>query len=172
MRPLAWRPAYVALGSNLSEPARQVEAAFEALAQLPDTRLVARSSLWLARPMGPQDQPDFVNAVAGLLTTAEPRALLASLQAIERRLGKAEPVVRWGPRVIDLDLLLYGDLHIAEEGLVLPHPGLHQRNFVLYPLAEIAAELQVPGLARVRRLRDGVPAAGIERLAARGSGDD
>ncbi len=122
--------------------------------------------------MGPQDQPDFVNAAAGLLTTVEPRMLLASLQAIERRLGKTAPAVRWGPRAIDLDLLVFGDLRIAEEGLVLPHPGLHQRNFVLYPLAEIAAELQVPGLARVHRLRDGVPAAGIERLAARGSGDD
>jgi 2-amino-4-hydroxy-6-hydroxymethyldihydropteridine diphosphokinase len=169
---VAWRPAYVALGSNLADPIRQVQAAFAALAGLPDSRLIARSGLWRSRPMGPQDQPDFVNAAAGLLTTAEPRALLASLQAIERRLGKTAPAVRWGPRVIDLDLLVFGDLRIAEEGLVLPHPGLHQRNFVLYPLAEIAAELQVPGLARVRRLRDGVPAAGIERLAARGSGDD
>ena len=122
--------------------------------------------------MGPQDQPDFVNAAAGLLTTAEPRALLASLQAIERQLGRIAPAVRWGPRVIDLDLLVFGDLRVEEDGLVLPHPGLHQRNFVLYPLAEIAAELQVPGLARVRRLRDRVPAAGIERLAARGPGDD
>ncbi len=169
---MAWRPAYVALGSNLSDPARQVTAAFDALAGLPESRLIARSSLWRSRPMGPQDQPDFVNAVAGLLTTAGPQALLASLQAIERRLGKSAAAVRWGPRVIDLDLLVYGDLSIDEDGLVLPHPGLHQRNFVLYPLAEIAAELQVPGLARVRRLLAGVPAAGIERLAARGSGDD
>jgi 2-amino-4-hydroxy-6-hydroxymethyldihydropteridine diphosphokinase len=169
---LAWRPAYVALGSNLADPARQVEAAFAALAQVPETRLVARSGLWRSRPLGPQDQPDFVNAAAGLLTTTEPRALLASLQAIERRLGKSAPAVRWGPRVIDLDLLVFGDLCISQGGLVLPHPGLHQRNFVLYPLAEIAAELQVPGLARVRRLLAGVPAEGIERLAARGSGDD
>jgi 2-amino-4-hydroxy-6-hydroxymethyldihydropteridine diphosphokinase len=169
---LAWRPAYVALGSNLSEPARQVQAAFEALTELPDARLVARSSLWRSRPMGPQDQPDFINAAAGLLTTAEPRIFLAGLQAIERRLGKSAPAVRWGPRVIDLDLLVFGDLELDEDGLVLPHPGLHQRNFVLYPLAEIAAELQVPGLARVCRLLAGVPAAGVERLAARGSGDD
>jgi len=169
---LAWRPAYVALGSNLGDPARQVESAFEELSRIPDTRLVARSGLWRSRPLGPQDQPDFINAAAGLLTTASPRELLASLQAIERRLGKTAPAVRWGPRVIDLDLLVYGDLATVEAGLVLPHPGLHQRNFVLYPLAEIAAELQVPGLARVRRLRDGVEAANIERLAARGCGDD
>jgi 2-amino-4-hydroxy-6-hydroxymethyldihydropteridine diphosphokinase len=163
---VAWRPAYVALGSNLSDPARQVQAAFGALTELPDARLVARSSLWRTRPMGPQDQPDFVNAAAGLLTTAEPRTFLAALQAIERRLGKSAPGVRWGPRVIDLDLLVFGDLKLDEDGLVLPHPGLHQRNFVLYPLAEIAAELHVPGLARVCRLLAGVPAAGVERLAA------
>ena len=114
----------------------------------------------------------FSDATAGLLTTAEPRHLLASLQDIERRLGKTPPAVRWGPRVIDLDLLVLGDLRVAEVGLVLPHPDLHRRNFVLYPLAEIAAELQVPGLGRVSRLLEGVPAAGIERLAARGSGDD
>jgi 2-amino-4-hydroxy-6-hydroxymethyldihydropteridine diphosphokinase len=169
---VAWRPAYVALGSNLSDPRRQVEAAFTALAALPDARLIARSGLWRSRPMGPQDQPEFVNAVAGLLTTAGPREFLHQLRELERRLGKTEPAVRWGPRVIDLDLLVFGDLSVDEPGLVLPHPGLHQRNFVLYPLSEIAAELQVPGLARVSRLRERVSAAGIERLAARGSGDD
>jgi 2-amino-4-hydroxy-6-hydroxymethyldihydropteridine diphosphokinase len=169
---VAWRPAYVALGSNLSDPVRQVQAAFAALATLPQTRLIARSGLWRSRPMGPQDQPEFVNAAAGLLTTAEPRALLESLQAVERHLGKTAPAVRWGPRVIDLDLLAVGGLELAEPGLRLPHPGLHQRNFVLYPLCEIAAELWVPGLARVRRLRERVSPAGIERLAARGSGDD
>jgi 2-amino-4-hydroxy-6-hydroxymethyldihydropteridine diphosphokinase len=98
--------------------------------------------------------------------------LLADLQALERRLGKTEPAVRWGPRVIDLDLLAFADLVADEPGLTLPHPGLHRRNFVLYPLAEIAAELWVPGLARVGRLRDRVSPAGIERLAARGSRDD
>ncbi len=169
---MAWRPAYVALGSNLSDPVRQVQAAFAALAALPETRLVARSGLWRSRPLGPQDQPEFINAAAGLLTTAEPRTLLESLQAVERRLGKTEPPVRWGPRVIDLDLLAVGALEISEPGLQLPHPGLHQRNFVLYPLSEIAADLWVPGLARVCRLRERISPAGIERLAARGSGDD
>jgi 2-amino-4-hydroxy-6-hydroxymethyldihydropteridine diphosphokinase len=169
---MTWRPAFVAIGSNLSDPRRQVGAAFEALAALPDSRLVLRSGLWRTRPMGPQDQPDFVNAVAGLVTTLSPRELLGELQSIEKRMGRVEPAQRWGPRLIDLDLLLVGDLQSSEPDLTLPHPGLHQRNFVLYPLAEIAAEFWVPGLARVRTLRDRVSGEGIERFAARGSGDD
>ena len=168
---MAWRPAYVALGSNLSDPRRQVEGAFRALAGLADARLVARSNLWRSQPLGPQDQPEFVNAAAGLVTTIPAHEFLASLKALERELGKTEPVARWGPRLIDLDLLVFSDLRVDEPGLTLPHPGLHQRNFVLYPLSEIAAELWVPGLARVCRLRERVSPAGIERLAARGSGD-
>ncbi len=167
-----WRPAYVGLGSNLSDPRRQVERAFDAIAQITHARFVLGSGLWRSRPMGPQDQPEFVNAAAGLLTTLAPQALLVELQEIERRMGKTGPVVRWGPRVIDLDLLAVGDLRVDEPGLRLPHPGLHRRNFVLYPLAEIAAELWVPGLARVRALRERVSGEGIERLAARKSGDD
>jgi 2-amino-4-hydroxy-6-hydroxymethyldihydropteridine diphosphokinase len=166
-----WHPAYVALGSNLSDPARQVENAIDALAAMTGTRLVSRSSLWKSRPLGPADQPDFVNAVAGLLTTARPQAFLAALQALERRLGRTQPVVRWGPRVIDLDLLLFGDRRSDEPDLTLPHAGLHRRNFVLYPLAEIAAELWVPGHGRVRTLKLRVADDGLERLAARGSGD-
>jgi 2-amino-4-hydroxy-6-hydroxymethyldihydropteridine diphosphokinase len=169
---MRWQPAYVGLGSNLSDPRRQVETAFEALAAIDGTRLVLRSSLWLSRPMGPQDQPEYVNAVAGLLTQKKTRELLAELQAIERRMGKTGPEVRWGPRLIDLDLLVSGDTPVDEPGLRLPHPGVPQRNFVLYPLAEIAAELWVPGLARVGALRERVSGEGIERLAARESGDD
>ena len=168
---MAWRPAFVAIGSNLSDPARQVGTAFASLAGLADTRLVRRSRLWRSRPMGPQDQPEFVNAVAGLVTTQSPRELLGALQSIEQRMGRQPPPVRWGPRLIDLDLLLVGDLQSAEPGLVLPHPGLHQRNFVLYPLAEIAPELWVPGHGRVRSLREQVSGDGLEALAARGSGD-
>ena len=167
-----WRPAYVALGSNLAGPRRQVEQAFAALAALPDTQLISRSSLWRSAPMGPQDQPPFVNAAAGLLTQESAQELLAALKGIERQLGRTEPAVRWGPRVIDLDLVVFADLRMEEPGLTLPHPGLHQRNFVLYPLSEIAAELWVPGLDRVRRLRERVSAEGIERLDARGAGDD
>ena len=166
-----WRPAYVAVGSNLAGPRRQVEQAFAELAAIPDTRLVSRSSLWRTAPMGPQEQPPFVNAAAGLLTRQAPREFLAALKDIERRMGRTEPVVRWGPRVIDLDLIVFAGEQVEEPGLSLPHPGLHQRNFVLYPLSEIAAELWVPGLDRVGRLRERVSPAGIERLAARGSGD-
>jgi 2-amino-4-hydroxy-6-hydroxymethyldihydropteridine diphosphokinase len=161
-----WRPAYVALGSNLDDPARQVEAAFGQLAAVPESRLVLRSRLWKTRPMGPQDQPDFVNAVAGLLTRLEARPLLESLAAIEQRMGRVAPPRRWGPRVIDLDLLLLGDETRQEPGLTLPHPGLHQRNFVLYPLAEIAADLWVPGHGRVAALRRKVPGEGLEAISA------
>jgi 2-amino-4-hydroxy-6-hydroxymethyldihydropteridine diphosphokinase len=169
---MLWRPAYIGLGSNLSDPRRQVENAFEALARIAGSQLILRSRLWRSQPMGPQEQPEFVNAAAGLLTTKTPRELLAELQAIERRMGKTEASMRWGPRLIDLDLLAVGDLQADEPGLRLPHPGVHQRNFVLYPLSEIAADLWVPGLARVRVLRKRVSGDGIERLAARESGDD
>ncbi len=168
---MPWQPAYVALGSNLAEPARQVEAAIAALAAIKDTCLVRRSGLWKSRPMGPQDQPDFVNAAAALLTTLDPGALLGQLQAIEQRMGRVPPAERWGARVIDLDLLLQGDARIDQAGLTLPHPGLHQRNFVLYPLAEIAADLWVPGRGRVGTLKQQVPGEGLERLATRGTGD-
>jgi 2-amino-4-hydroxy-6-hydroxymethyldihydropteridine diphosphokinase len=166
-----WHPAYVAIGSNLSDPARQVEIAIAALAGIEGARLVLGSSLWQSQPMGPRDQPDFVNAAAGLLTTLTPREFLGALQDLERRLGRTEPEVRWGPRVIDLDLLLYGDRRIDEPGLTLPHAGLHQRNFVLYPLAEIAPELWVPGHGRVQDLQRQAAGDGLERLAVRGSGD-
>ena len=168
---MPWIPAYVALGSNLSEPARQIEAAFSELAKLADTQLVARSSLWKNPPLGPQEQPDFVNAAAGLLTTRAPQDFLAALQDIERRMGRTEPALHWGPRVIDLDLLVFGDRRSDEPGLSLPHPGLPQRNFVLYPLAEFAAELWVPGHGRVRTLQRQATGDGLERLAPRGSGD-
>ncbi len=161
----SWRPAYVGLGSNLAGPRQQVERAFEALAGIPDTLLVARSGLWSTAPLGPQDQPRFVNAAAGLLTRLGPRELLAELKSAERRMGRQQPVVRWGPRIIDLDLLVYGDERIEEAGLTLPHPGLPERNFVLYPLAEIAAELWVPGHGRVRSLRQQVAGEGLEALS-------
>lgn len=168
---MVWRPAYIALGSNLADPRRQVETALTQLALLPGTRLVLRSRPWRSAPLGPQDQPDFVNAVAGLLTLREPRELLEDLRGLERRMGKVEPAVRWGPRLIDLDLLLVGDARSDEPGLRLPHPGLHRRNFVLYPLAEIAPMLWVPGHGRVSALLGQVRGDGLEALATRESGD-
>ena len=159
-------PAYVALGSNLDDPSAQVERAFDALAGLPRTRLVLRSSLYSSRPLGPVAQPDFVNAVAGLLTALEPETLLAALKDLEARLGRDRPAVRWGPRRIDLDLLVHGTSRSATDELQLPHPGIAARAFVLAPLAEIAPDLEVPGLGRVRELLFHVDATTVERIAA------
>lgn len=159
-----WFPAYVALGSNLDQPVVQIERAFTALAQLPRTRLIARSRLYKTQPMGPQDQPEFINAAAGLLTMLAPRELLVELKSLERELGRAEPVVRWGPRVIDLDLLVHADARISENDLTVPHPGLPDRNFVLYPLRDLAPELLVPGHGRVSQLAARVGGAGLALL--------
>jgi 2-amino-4-hydroxy-6-hydroxymethyldihydropteridine diphosphokinase len=155
-----WRPAYVALGSNLADPSAQVTTALGLLAGIRGTRLVARSRLWASRPLGPQDQPDFVNAVAALLTQLDAGQLLGELQALERAMGRSDPVIRWGPRNIDLDLLALGQDELAGPGLCLPHPGVHERDFVLYPLAELAPELWIPGRGRVEAL--------VRRVANRG----
>jgi 2-amino-4-hydroxy-6-hydroxymethyldihydropteridine diphosphokinase len=160
-----WRPAYVALGSNLADPAAQVATALEGLSRLPDTRRAACSRLWASPPLGPKDQPDFVNAVAGLLTRLGPRELLDALQALERELGRQAPRVRWGPRTIDLDLLLLGSEQCAEDGLQLPHPGVHERDFVLYPLAELAPALWIPGRGRVETLLRNVENRGLKPLS-------
>ena len=159
-------PAYVALGSNLDDPRARVVQAMAQLDRLPQTRCVLRSSLYRSRPMGPVEQPDFVNAVAGLLTALHPAALLAELKALEARLGREAPVVRWGPRRIDLDLLVHGRNRVDEPGLHVPHPGIAERAFVLVPLAEIAPDLEVPGMGRASRLLETIDATGLERLAA------
>ena len=157
-------PAYVALGSNLDGPCTQVERALDALAGIRDSRLVLRSSLYRSRPFGPVEQPDFINAAAGLLTTLSPAGLLAELQELEKRLGRSRPVVHWGPRRIDLDLLVHGATRCDEPGLVLPHPGIADRGFVLAPLAEIAPDLVVPALGRVQLLLSRVDRSGVERI--------
>ena len=161
-----WVPAYVALGSNLDDPRAQVERALAALDDLPDTRCVLRSSLYRTRPFGPVEQPDFVNAVAGVLTLLDPAALLGRLKGLEARLGRAPPVVRWGPRRIDLDLLVHGDARVSQPDLAVPHPGIAERAFVLVPLAEIAPDLEVPGLGRVRTLLGKVDSSQLERLVS------
>jgi 2-amino-4-hydroxy-6-hydroxymethyldihydropteridine diphosphokinase len=160
----SWVPAYVAVGSNLDDPAQQVGSALARLAQLPECRLVLRSPLYRSIPLGPQDQPDFINAVAGMLTTLEPLAMLHTLKALELAMGRARPVVRWGARRIDLDLLVHGSTTLVSEVLTLPHPGMPARNFVLYPLCAIAADLWVPGLGVVRDLTSRASAQGLQRL--------
>lgn len=156
--------AYVALGSNLDDPCVQVEHGFEALAALPGTALSARSRLFRTPPWGFVEQPDFINAVARVETSLPPRQLLAALLDVESRAGRVRGV-RNGPRVLDLDLLLYDDLRLDEPGLVIPHPRLHERAFVLLPLADIAPELVVPGYGRVADLLSGVDASGCLPLA-------
>jgi 2-amino-4-hydroxy-6-hydroxymethyldihydropteridine diphosphokinase len=168
MQPL-WRPAYVALGSNLNRPHERILEAFDRLARVRDTRLELRSSLYLTHPMGPQDQPDFVNAAAGLLTRLDAHQLLAELLGIERAMGR-DRLERWGPRIVDLDLLWMLGSPIDEPHLKLPHPGVSERNFVLYPLSDIAPTLAIPGHGCVAGLKSRANSDGISVLQNRGFG--
>ena len=141
--------AAIGLGSNLDDPAAQVRRALDALGhQVPQTRLVKASSLYVSRPQGPQDQPDFVNACALVETQLSAASLLTQLQRIEAQQGKVKRR-HWGERVIDLDLLLYGEAVIDLPHLKVPHPWMAQRDFVLRPLAEIAPEMPIPGVGTV-----------------------
>jgi 2-amino-4-hydroxy-6-hydroxymethyldihydropteridine diphosphokinase len=143
--------AYIGLGSNLAAPHRQLVAALQALAALPETRLRAVSSFYRSAPVGFTDQPDFVNAVACIETSLAPRALLEHLLAIEARHGRVR-MQRNGPRSLDLDLLAHGPAVVDEPGLTLPHPRMHERAFVLVPLAEIAPDFEVAGRGPARVL--------------------
>lgn len=152
--------AYIALGSNLREPQQQLQAGFAALARLPDTQLIARSSLYRSAPVGYANQPDFVNAVAAISTTLLPRALLEALLSIEREHGRVREFPN-APRTLDLDIALYGEHVVNEPGLTVPHPRLHERAFVVVPLAEIAPDAQVPGRGRARDLLATVDVASV-----------
>ena len=162
MSPL-WRPAYVAVGSNLNSPHERVLEAIERMGTLHATRLLLRSRLYLTRPMGPQDQPHFVNAAVGLLTQLAPQELLSGLLGIERSMGR-DRQQRWGPRVIDLDLLWVIDSPVSEPGLTVPHPGVSTRNFVLYPLADIAPTIKIPKVGNVLDLKRDAGGDGISVL--------
>ena len=137
--------AYIGLGSNLGDRAATLRAALEQLAAEPEVEVVAVSAFRETEPVGIVDQPRFVNAAAAVDTALSPRELLDGLLAIETRLGRTRAGPRFGPRTIDLDLLLYGDEEIAEPGLRVPHPRLHERFFALEPLAELDPQLVVPG---------------------------
>lgn len=158
-------PAYVGLGSNMRDPVAQVRAAFEALAALPQTMLVCRSSLYGSKPMGEIAQPDFCNAVAGLLTGLGAAELLAAMRDVERRFGREPSRTRWGPRVLDLDLLSYAEQRSADPAMLLPHPGIAERAFVLHPWREFAPDVLVPGLGRVADLAARVAADGLWKIA-------
>lgn len=141
--------AVVGLGANLGDAVCTVRRALLALASLPDTRLCARSALYRTPPWGPVPQPPYVNAVALLVTALAPRALWRALLAIEQAFGRIRQGPRYGPRTLDLDLLLHGQRQVSEQGLMVPHPRLRERGFVLVPLAEIAPRLSIPGAGTV-----------------------
>jgi|SRR5215831_8020204 len=156
--------AFVALGSNLDDPVMQVRRGLARLASLPQTRLARSSALYRNPPVGYLEQPDFVNAVAMIETGLGPRELLETLLEIEREHGRARAIPK-GPRTLDLDLALYGDRMIEEPGLIVPHPRLAERAFVLLPIAEIAPDAVVPGKGRIADLVKAVDASGMVKIS-------
>jgi 2-amino-4-hydroxy-6-hydroxymethyldihydropteridine diphosphokinase len=157
--------AFVALGANLDDPQAQVQSAIAALGELPRTRLVRASSLYRSAPVGYSNQPDFINAVAEVATGLAPRELLDSLLALEHHRGRVRDFPN-APRTLDLDIILYGDLALHEHGLTIPHPRMHERAFVLVPLAEIAPDARVPGRGAARDLLAGVDTSSVERVVS------
>ena len=156
--------AFIGLGSNLEDPPGQLQRALAAIAKLPDTQLLAKSSLYRGAPLGYPDQPDFVNAVAKIATALTPQALLQGLLQIEHRHGR-ERTFHNAPRTLDLDVLLYDDLQLHEHGLTIPHPRMCSRAFVLQPLLEIAPDASIPGTGRVEAALLGCQNQVLERLA-------
>jgi 2-amino-4-hydroxy-6-hydroxymethyldihydropteridine diphosphokinase len=159
-----WSPAYIGVGSNLDGPREHVAQGLSELGALEKTKLIAVSKFYRTAPVGPQDQPHYVNAVAGLLTQQNALELLLSLKSLEKKLGRDEPVVRWGPRVIDFDLLALGSERIDSETLKVPHPGIPQRAFVLVPWSEVAPHFSIPGMGNVSSLCARVDASGVEAM--------
>lgn len=155
--------AYIGLGSNLEDPVDQVRRALDELDQIPDTRLIKASSLYRSDPVGPPGQPDYINAVAEIETSLDPIPLLRELQAIEQAHERVR-IVRWGPRTLDLDLLLYADQEINDPDLIVPHVMLPERGFVLYPLQEIAPSLEIPGRGSLASLIHQVAQDGLEKM--------
>ena len=154
--------AYIGLGSNLGDPPAQIREALDQLTNRPEVRAVVCSSLYRSRPMGPQDQPAYANAAARLETECEPLELLDVLLAVERSLGRNRDAERrWGPRMIDLDLLLYGNETLRCPRLSLPHPGLTEREFVVLPLLEIAPDLTLPDGRQLAGIAARLPRNGL-----------
>ncbi len=160
-----WVPAYIGVGSNLGDSQGRVRAAFESLGQMSSSRMIAKSRLYRTRPFGPVHQDDFINAVAGVLTQLSAREVLTQIRGIETRAGRIRSE-RWGPRTLDLDLLVFGDERIETADLVVPHPGIAERGFVLAPLVDIAPSLQVPGVGRADELLRRLPDDGIAEVIA------
>ncbi|MBN8430713.1 2-amino-4-hydroxy-6-hydroxymethyldihydropteridine diphosphokinase [Microbulbifer salipaludis] len=154
---------YIGLGSNLDDPAAQLRRALEQIQGIPQTTLCASSAFYASAPIGPGEQPDYVNAVAELDTDLAAEALLDALQAIENSHGR-ERTLRWGARTLDLDILLYGDQQIDTVRLQVPHPRIAERNFVLEPLAELAPALILPGGTSLQALLKQCPPNRLHRL--------
>jgi 2-amino-4-hydroxy-6-hydroxymethyldihydropteridine diphosphokinase len=156
--------AFIGLGSNLDAPAARLQRALEDLELLPDSTFVAASPLYANPPFGPVAQGEFVNAVAAIDTSLAPRALLGELRRIEAAHGRVRDGTRWGPRTLDLDILVYGDLELDEPDLHIPHRGMPERNFVLYPLADLAPELVLPRYGALKPLLARCSSEGLRRL--------
>ena len=161
---MAQLTAYIGLGSNLAHPPQQIRSALKELDILPDSRLLVCSPFYRSKPLGPPGQPDYINAVAALATALPALELLTGLLAIEDRHGRIRTEVRWGPRTLDLDLLLYGDRQAHDKVLTLPHPHLSERSFVLYPLYDIAPDLVIPGRGPLRELLKHCPRQELTQL--------
>jgi 2-amino-4-hydroxy-6-hydroxymethyldihydropteridine diphosphokinase len=155
---------YIGLGSNKANPVAQLLRAIAALRQSNEVTLVKSSGLYGSKPMGPQNQPDFVNAVAEVSTKLAPLALLKYLQSIEQMHGRQRDSGRWGPRTLDLDILLFGDSSIELPDLIIPHYGMNEREFVLYPLFEIAADLIMPDGRKIADLAQQCARNGLVKL--------
>ncbi len=164
MRNLYLTDAYIGIGSNLQDPIAQVSSAIIQLAELEATSLNRFSNLYSSRPMGPADQPPYINAVAWLKTRLDAATLLSQLQSIENLHGRIRQGAHWGPRTLDLDILVYGNYMIKNQSLSVPHPGIKWREFVIYPLHEVNKNLMIPGLGRVHRLQARCYPNGLIRL--------
>lgn len=160
--------AFIALGSNLDDPLLRIDAAFCALSELSQTQLTKRSPSYRNPAVGPGRQPDFINAVAELATGLDPFDLLDAVKDIEATQGRQGNAERWAPRVIDLDILLYGDRQMRDDRLTLPHPEMHRRRFVLQPLSDIAPELEIPGHGPLRALLQQAPAHELIKITSTG----
>lgn len=148
---------YVALGANLGDPLQQAENAIAAIEQIPQTSVIKISPFYRSKPLGPQDQPDYLNAVIKIISELSPLALLKALQTIELNLGRVRKANRWGPRTLDLDILLYDNQVIQSEELTIPHYDMYNREFVLYPLFDIAPDLILPNQVPLKILINKVP---------------
>ncbi|HEQ1857887.1 TPA: 2-amino-4-hydroxy-6-hydroxymethyldihydropteridine diphosphokinase [Providencia alcalifaciens] len=152
---------YIAIGSNLGEPLKQAQQAIAALDAIPNSRVVSTSSIYRTKPLGPQDQPDFLNLAVLLETDLEPEALLNYTQQIELDLGRVRKDERWGPRTLDLDIMLFGNRVIQTERLTVPHYGLKEREFMLYPLSDITPSLIFPDGEKLSERLTHVPRNGL-----------